>query len=330
MAVELTRRRDHRAELGENRLCARVGDNNGEPVPRAILLVLGRLDLLPADSAPLEEQVQLGAADFLIEATLRTDGALLRLAADARTLRNPPRPDIVPGGPFWSTIEGLKPQVEYFSARREPEALGEAADTMSAASVREARRIVELKRRLLLSYFHSLRAGQGHLSELSPFARLEAFVRRFLGDDVALDVLPRSNNPGAELEVVVRRGALPADVTSLAMVREAAVVRKDVPRIVPIDRLSSGEVALFAFAGPILYRDVTADVVLIDEPEQHVHVQWQRRLVEALRELSPQSHFIVATHGLDVLDAALSYERFLLLREDDPRARLAAEDAAAE
>lgn len=220
--------------------------------------------------------------------------------------------------------------MEYFSARREPQALGESADPIGAASAREARRIAELKRRLRLSYFHALRAGRGKLSEPSPFARLQTFVQRFLGEDVALDVLPLTDNPGADFEVVVRRGELPADVTSLAMARAVATVRKDVPVVVQIDRLGSGEIALFAFAGPLLFRDVPADVVLIDEPEQHVHVQWQRSLVVALRELSPGSQVILATHSVDAAEAALSYERFLLLREGDPRLGRAADGAAAE
>jgi predicted ATPase len=138
-------------------------------------------------------------------------------------------------------------------------------------------------------------------------------------------VLPAKDDPGADFEVVVRKGDIPIDVLSLAMARRAAVDRKDIPPVIPIDRLSSGEIALFAFAGPLIFRDAPADVVLIDEPEQHMHVQWQAALVRALRELSPESQLIVATHSLDILDLASSYERHLLLRSDDPRAQDAAQ-----
>jgi hypothetical protein len=233
----------------------------------------------------------------------------------------------------WSRIDALEPSVEYFSARREPEALGETPDPKSrgARSVREARRVLELKKRLVNTYYRALQVGTGgKMPPDSPFGRLRSFVQRFLGDEGTLDVLPVSNDPGADFEVILRKGEIPADITSLAMARAEAPARTDIPQIVPIDRLSSGQVAIFAFAGPLIFRDAPADVVLLDEPEQHMHVQWQRHIIPALRELSPESQIIVATHSLDVADSALSYERFLLLRDDDPRLRRTAEDAAAE
>jgi energy-coupling factor transporter ATP-binding protein EcfA2 len=316
-----------------------AGDNGcgKTAVLESILLVLGRVDLLPADTATLAEQVRLGAADFEITAKLRTPGfttEVTELRVTSKTLTSPTRPGPageVPNGPFWETVLALQPNVEYFSARREPEDLGETPDPRGARAVREARRVVELKRKVVSAYYRSLRAGQGgKMPADSPFARLQAFVQRFLGEDTILDVLPVSNDPGSGDDVVIRKGEIPADVTSLAMVREVASSRKDVPLVLPIDRLSSGQVALFAFAGPLLYRDVPADLVLIDEPEQHLHVQWQGALVHALREITPPSQIVMATHSLDVADRALSYERFLLLPEGDPRLSRGSEDRAAE
>ncbi len=279
-----------------------AGDNGcgKTAVLEAILLVLGKLDLLPADAAPLDEQVRFGAADFLIKAVIQIDrGEHKTLRVDQRTLRygEPglkfPLPDEDPSvRSAWDAIQSLDANVQYFSARREPEALGETPDPRGARSSREARRVVELKRRLVNTYYRALQAGKGgEMPEGSPFVRLQRFVQRFLGEDSILDVLAASNDPGADFEVVIRKGELPADVTSLAMARRAAVDRKDIPPIVPIDRLSSGQVALFAFAGPLVFRDAPADIVLIDAPEQHMHVQWQRQMVRALRALSPESQF---------------------------------------
>lgn len=316
-----------------------AGDNGcgKTSVLEAVLLVLGKPDLLPADAAPLEEQVRFGASDFLIRAVIREcGGERSTLTADVATIQRglslPIAPDhLAEAAPRWAEIAGIGANVQYFSARREPESLGETPDPRGARSVREARRVVELKKRLVNIYYRSLRAGQGgRMPEDSPFMRLQRFVQRFLGEDQILDVLPVSNDPSADSEVIVRSAELPVDVTSLAMARSAAVERTDIPRIVPIDRLSSGQVGLFAFAGPLIFRDAPVDVVVIDEPEQHMHVQWQRHIIGALRELSPESQFIVATHSLDVLDSALSYERIRLLRDDDPRARRAADQAAAE
>lgn len=318
-----------------------AGDNGcgKTAVLEAILLVLGKDDLWPADAAPMEEQVRFGASDFTIEAKLRSDRERTSLRVDLDVLRSA---TLAPafqlphnGGGYsptasssWSAIKRLDANVHYFSARREPEGRSATSDPRIR---REARRIVELKKRLVNTYYRSLQAGKGgKMSEGSPFVRLQRFVQRFLGEDFILDVLPSSGDPGADFEVIVRKGALPEDITSLAMARRAAVKRDDVPVIVPIDRLSSGQVALFAFAGPLIFNDAPPDVVLIDEPEQHMHLQWQRQIIGALRDLCPESQLIVATHSLEVLDSALGHERFLLAREGDPRTRLSVEDVAAE
>ncbi len=137
-----------------------------------------------------------------------------------------------------------------------------------------------------------------------------------------IEVFPSSNNPGSESVVVLRERAkpIPADVTSLEMARRLAPSRADIPRLLKLDQLSSGQKALFAFAGPLIFRDAPPDIVLIDEPEQHLHPQWHRALLEALRELCPTAQFIVATHSQDILDSVLSYQRFILVPDLDPRA----------
>ena len=313
-----------------------AGDNGcgKTAVLEAVLLVLGKRDLLPEDSGPLDEQIAFGADDFAIEAVVREgDSAPTQVRVDNAILREgdpglkfPSHDDRVRLA--WSKIQALDAKVQYFSARREPEALGETPEARGARSTREARRVVELKKRLVNTYYRSLKAGKdGKMPEDSPFNRLQTFVQRFLGQDRFLDVIAKNNEEGGDFEVVIRDGEMiPASVTSLAMARRLAAEGKPVPRLVPIDRLSSGQIELFAFAGPLVLRDAPADIVIIDEPEKHMHVQWQRHILTALRELSPESHFIVATHSLDVLDSALRGERFFLGRADDPR--VVADEAA--
>lgn len=318
----------------------------------AILLLLHRPDRLPRDAAPLREQIRFGAEALQLRGEFRyTDheGAVdfhtqLHVAHD--TLARPgdliradglePQP-ILPGY-GWSKHARLDANVEYFSARREPEALGEVVNPGSARSDVEAHRLRELKRRLISAYYRDLRAqvrrgllvadapanGDARAAlDNGPFARLQRLWERFNGAGHTLDVIPVSNDPGSGDEVVLRDDRpVPADVTSLEVARRLAPTRPDIPRMVPLDRLSSGQVALFAFAGPLVFRDAPTDVLLIDEPEQHLHIQWQRLLIPALRELSPTTQIIVATHSEAILDSALSYERFILVEDEDPRAHL--------
>jgi predicted ATP-dependent endonuclease of OLD family len=44
-----------------------------------------------------------------------------------------------------------------------------------------------------------------------------------------------------------------------------------------------------------------ASVILIDEPELSLHVDWQRRLVPSMRLLNPLAQLIVATHSPEIM-----------------------------
>jgi predicted ATPase len=294
------------------------GNGSGKTaILEAILLALGLPEMLPKDAAPLKEQIRFGGSRLQLEASLRYNDRTgqVSLTADFSTAESLGAFTRLPGMPW--------PSIEYFSARREPEALGETPDVRGAQSIAEVRRIGELKRRLISAYYRDLRTSrQSGASESTHFARLRRLWERFDGEGQILDVIPVDNNPGSGDEVVLRDSRpIPEDVTSLAMARQLAPSRSDIPHMVPLDRLSSGQMALFAFAGPIIFRDRPADIVLIDEPEQHLHVQWQLHLLDALRELSPSTLFIVATHSEEILGSVLSYERFILVEESDPRAQ---------
>jgi energy-coupling factor transporter ATP-binding protein EcfA2 len=88
---------------------------------------------------------------------------------------------------------------------------------------------------------------------------------------------------------------------------------------IPVDQLSSGEIEVLTMAGWFTMHDLRGGIVLIDEPELHMHVQWHRAIMRALRVLLPETQIIVATHSWDILKSVMSYERFTLLREGDPR-----------
>jgi energy-coupling factor transporter ATP-binding protein EcfA2 len=299
-----------------------------------ILLVHGQLDMLPTDAAPLQDQIRFGASSFSLAADLRyvgseTADSSARLNVNFTTPLYSNYSTLRPDGTHVQQLGGWSlgghpyvwPSIEYFSARREPEALGETLDAKTTTTLRESQRLAELKRRLRSAFIRDWRAGRAPGAS-TPFARIQRFWARLNGGDQILDVIPVDNDPGSGEEVVLREPKpIPDDVTSLSMARELASARPDIPRMVPLDRLSSGQMGLFAFAGPIVFRDRPPDIVLIDEPEQHLHVQWQRHILAALRELSPSTLFIVATHSEEILGSVLSYERFILVEDSDPRAR---------
>jgi len=303
-------------------------------VLEAILLALGRIDLLPADTAAPRDLVRHGAVDFRIEAHHSMGDGWFVTLADVEKLEQRLRVPGRDGSSFGATIQrkdladtlrslqwGAPPppffSVESFSARREPEDLGEpASDPRGRRSPREERRLAELKRRLVNVY-----AKRQHNPT---FERIERYMRAFLGERWSLGVVFRDAELGADPLVVACEGDLPVgpdgqELTLLA-IRERAGSGEAIPRVVPIDRLSSGQMAILALAYPFVFGDRPVDLALLDEPEQHLQPMWQRALLPALRDLSPTTRFLAATHSPQVLDSVAPHERLALepLREARP------------
>lgn len=92
-------------------------------------------------------------------------------------------------------------------------------------------------------------------------------------------------------------------------------------RICPLDMASSGELEWVTLVGTLIATEFRG-LLVIDEPELHLHPQWQTRFIPALRQLAPDTQVIVATHSAYPWDQALSYQRILLLPDNDPRASI--------
>jgi energy-coupling factor transporter ATP-binding protein EcfA2 len=290
-----------------------------------VMLLTGTDAALPADKPRLGEQVRFGANRATIHADIRRSDHAARATLMFNTDETSPRRGgVVFGGrPVIGRYEwppDLPPATfEYFSARRDPRSLGRRADPTSRGAKREGARLTELKRQLVSAHYERLdrlarQGSDSHEMLEAPFARLQALWKTFDPSAHTIDVVAVSNDQGSGREVVLRdERPIPRDITSLAMARRLAPGRTDIPSMVALDRLSSGQIALLTFAAPLLFREEPPDIILVDEPEQHLHVQWQRAMVDAIAEMCPTSQVVVATHSEDILRAALSYERFILV-----------------
>ncbi len=58
-------------------------------------------------------------------------------------------------------------------------------------------------------------------------------------------------------------------------------------------------------------------VVLIDEIESHLHIEWQTKIVPTLKNLFPNTTFYIATHSPLVLSQLAEGEAYLLKRDND-------------
>jgi|JI10StandDraft_1071094.scaffolds.fasta_scaffold82090_2 energy-coupling factor transporter ATP-binding protein EcfA2 len=299
----------------------------------AILLALGRLDLLPEGSASLNEQVRFGAEDFQIDVDLaEPDGTLaLEISVGALSCMGDFDDDtkgrtLVPYNHRRSSLRQLNPAIAYLPSRRDHDAIGAAPDPAGSTRPANQPRLAEAKRALIGLYNRAVRA-KTPMSPQSPFMRLQAFWQEFAEDDRVLDVIAASENPADGDEVVLREPrTVPDDITSLAMARARSAERTDIPSMVPLEHLSDGQRAVLRFASVLLFSDRPLDLLLIDEPERNLHPRWHHRLLPSLRALAPDTQILVATHSPDVVASVQSYERFSF--GDESRFGVAVPDAA--
>ncbi|MEH0528152.1 AAA family ATPase [Streptomyces stelliscabiei] len=100
---------------------------------------------------------------------------------------------------------------------------------------------------------------------------------------------------GGDKELTFRRGQL--EITSNG-------------EEISIESLSGGEKQLLRLLLECLA--VEDSTMLIDEPELSLHVDWQHRLIEAMRIVNPGAQLIMATHSPDIM-ADLSEDRIFPL-----------------
>ncbi|WP_044965885.1 AAA family ATPase [Sorangium cellulosum] len=212
------------------------------------------------------------------------------------------------------TEEPIPPQwlqslaVEYFSSWRAPELVGPIKPLVGRGGRpidNETNRLWRLKQRI-----NDERARGGYKGTLPGFGRADAWLNRlndawsrFHGDD------------GTHIDAQI------VDPDDEELLADLFVVTDDGRRICSIDQISSGEIELLSFAGWIILNDWKGGLLVIDEPELHLHPQWQATILPALHALAPDVQILVASHADAVWDQTASYARFLLVPDTDPRSR---------
>ncbi len=82
---------------------------------------------------------------------------------------------------------------------------------------------------------------------------------------------------------------------------------------IEISKLSSGEKQLLILFIETLLQKAKPYVYLTDEPELSLHIDWQRRIIPAVKKLNPSAQIIVATHSPEV---ASKYRQYIVNMED--------------
>jgi len=66
-------------------------------------------------------------------------------------------------------------------------------------------------------------------------------------------------------------------------------------------KLSSGEKQMLVILLTVLVRNGQHSVLFMDEPEASLHIEWQERLIEMIRDLNPNTQLILSTHAPAVI-----------------------------
>ena len=197
-------------------------------------------------------------------------------------------------------------QVEYFSSWREPLLKGPLSVTIGKKGNRpqdvESNRLWNLKQFLIDSYVADSLPKDVKYRNVSHKKAVDRIVKAFShfypSSDIDLKIRGVSDNIEDGFDVYLKYPNSGDNYVSL-------------------DDLSSGEIELFSFLSTITRKDLTNGILLIDEPELHLHVSWHRILINALRELLPTTQIICATHSIEIIESVKSYERFIIKSDDD-------------
>ena len=66
---------------------------------------------------------------------------------------------------------------------------------------------------------------------------------------------------------------------------------------IPLYKLSSGEKQLLLILMRVFLMEEQGYILLMDEPEISLHIEWQYRLFEEIRRLNPNCQIITSTHS---------------------------------
>ena len=78
--------------------------------------------------------------------------------------------------------------------------------------------------------------------------------------------------------------------------RNEIVFEQDGEQLLPY-RLSSGEKQILVILLTVLVQDKQPCVLLMDEPEVSLHIEWQQRIISIIREMNPNAQIILTTHS---------------------------------
>lgn len=132
------------------------------------------------------------------------------------------------------------------------------------------------------------------------FAALDAYIRTQNIIDLSLKAEESINHLYGQLNLLVSilKDFMPEKSFYFESGEiEVANSRED---LISIDKLSSGEKQLLILLIETLLQRNHPFVYLTDEPELSLHIEWQRKIIPAVKKINPHAQIIAATHSPEV------------------------------
>lgn len=92
------------------------------------------------------------------------------------------------------------------------------------------------------------------------------------------------------------------------------VIREKQDTIIQLEDLSSGEKQMLLILTTVFLQEEKPNILLMDEPEISLHISWQDRLIEWIRELNPNCQLILTTHSPNIF--ANGWEDKIIFMQD--------------
>jgi len=90
------------------------------------------------------------------------------------------------------------------------------------------------------------------------------------------------------------------------------MIKNEDGSIVDLDQLSSGEREIIAFFTYLCTKAINTSILIIDEPELHLHPKWQSIILYAIHKIFPSVQLFLATHSQEIHQSASQSELFEL------------------
>ena len=78
------------------------------------------------------------------------------------------------------------------------------------------------------------------------------------------------------------------------------IIFKKNDSIIPLERLSAGEKQILLLLFTLFLMEDKPNVLLLDEPEISLHIEWQDKLISMMNELNPNCQIIMTTHSPNI------------------------------